>query len=111
MHDRLNWCTGSRTAAPVISGSVSNNVTLPQPHTPRNPLPAPVPSPTHPTHTHTSPCPRAPLQGPKDDKPKAVIRPYTPVTSPPGYMDLVIKAYPTGVMSKHLGDMKVGGTA
>ncbi|GBF97577.1 NADH-cytochrome b5 reductase [Raphidocelis subcapitata] len=55
---------------------------------------------------------KAPLQGPGDDKPKVIIRPYTP-TSPPdakGHLDLVIKAYPDGKMSKHLGSMKVGDT-
>lgn len=49
---------------------------------------------------------------PEDEKPKAIIRPYTP-TSPPsaqGYMDLVVKTYPTGKMSKHFGDLKVGDT-
>jgi cytochrome-b5 reductase len=53
---------------------------------------------------------KASLQGPGDDKPKVIIRPYTPVSAPDaaGYLDLVIKAYPTGKMSKHLGDLKVG---
>jgi hypothetical protein len=38
-----------------------------------------------------------------------VIRPYTPVTTPDtrGYMDLIVKVYPQGKMSKHFGDMKV----
>jgi cytochrome-b5 reductase len=53
---------------------------------------------------------KAPLQGPGDDKPKAVIRPYTPTSAPDakGHLDLVIKAYPEGKMSKHLGELKVG---
>ncbi|MEW5305661.1 MAG: hypothetical protein WDW36_008187 [Sanguina aurantia] len=41
---------------------------------------------------------------------KATIRPYTP-TSPPharGYFDLVVKVYPTGIMSKHFDSLKVG---
>lgn len=40
---------------------------------------------------------------------KYVIRPYTP-TSPKdakGYFDLVVKVYPQGNMSKHIGDLKV----
>lgn len=55
---------------------------------------------------------KAPIQSPGDEKPKVIIRPYTP-TSPPdakGHLELVIKAYPDGKMSKHLGDMKVGDT-
>lgn len=53
---------------------------------------------------------KAALQGPGDDKPKVIIRPYTPVSAPDaaGHLDLVIKSYPTGKMSKHLGEMKVG---
>lgn len=41
---------------------------------------------------------KAALQGPGDEKPKVVVRPYTPVSAPDaaGYLDLVIKAYPTG---------------
>ncbi|GLC37614.1 hypothetical protein PLESTF_001642100 [Pleodorina starrii] len=49
---------------------------------------------------------------PEDEKPKPVIRPYTP-TSPPdakGYMDLVVKVYDKGVMSKHIDSLKVGET-
>jgi len=43
---------------------------------------------------------------------KAVIRPYTPVSSndEKGYFDLIVKKYETGVMSKHLHQMKVGST-
>eukprot|EP00882_Tetradesmus_deserticola_P006758 GHRQ01007114.1.p1 GENE.GHRQ01007114.1~~GHRQ01007114.1.p1 ORF type:complete len:305 (+),score=125.66 GHRQ01007114.1:174-1088(+) len=49
-------------------------------------------------------------QAPGDDKPKVIVRPYTPVSAPDaaGYLDLVIKAYAQGKMSKHMGDMKVG---
>lgn len=41
---------------------------------------------------------------------KAVIRPYTPTSSPDakGHFDLVVKVYPTGVMSKHFGTLKPG---
>eukprot|EP00879_Flechtneria_rotunda_P003837 GHRR01004077.1.p1 GENE.GHRR01004077.1~~GHRR01004077.1.p1 ORF type:complete len:244 (+),score=98.61 GHRR01004077.1:156-887(+) len=49
-------------------------------------------------------------QIPKDDKPKVIVRPYTPVSPPDakGHLDLVVKAYPEGNMSKHLAEMKVG---
>lgn len=55
---------------------------------------------------------KAMIQSPGDEKPKAVIRPYTPTSAPDaqGYMDLVIKVYPQGKMSKYFGDMKVGQT-
>ncbi|KAL6756716.1 hypothetical protein V8C86DRAFT_2643455 [Haematococcus lacustris] len=41
---------------------------------------------------------------------KPVVRPYTPTSAPDarGYMDLVVKVYPTGNMSKHMGNLKVG---
>eukprot|EP00798_Chlamydomonas_sp_ICE-L_P022036 gene22036-29099_t len=50
------------------------------------------------------------LEKPEDEKPKAVIRPYTPTSAPDakGYLDLVVKTYPTGKMSKHIGDLSVG---
>lgn len=53
---------------------------------------------------------KASMQSPGDDKPKVIIRPYTPVSPPdaPGYLDLAIKVYPEGKMSKHMGEMKVG---
>eukprot|EP00199_Chlamydomonas_sp_CCMP681_P002911 CAMPEP_0119102026 /NCGR_PEP_ID=MMETSP1180-20130426/904_1 /TAXON_ID=3052 ORGANISM="Chlamydomonas cf sp, Strain CCMP681" /NCGR_SAMPLE_ID=MMETSP1180 /ASSEMBLY_ACC=CAM_ASM_000741 /LENGTH=308 /DNA_ID=CAMNT_0007086239 /DNA_START=25 /DNA_END=951 /DNA_ORIENTATION=+ len=43
---------------------------------------------------------------------KAVIRPYTPTSSKEakGHMDLVVKVYPNGGMSKHIGALKVGDT-
>jgi cytochrome-b5 reductase len=44
------------------------------------------------------------------DKPKAVIRPYTPVDGGKGYLDLIVKVYPTGKMSKHIGELKEGET-
>ncbi|KAL2622464.1 hypothetical protein R1flu_002669 [Riccia fluitans] len=48
----------------------------------------------------------------KDGKPNYVIRPYTPVTSPDvkGYFDLVVKIYPEGKMTQHLGKLRVGDT-
>lgn len=54
---------------------------------------------------------RAPIGSAKPDGSSAyVIRPYTPVSPPQtqGYFDLVVKVYPTGKMSKHIGDLKVG---
>jgi cytochrome-b5 reductase len=52
---------------------------------------------------------RVSMQAPGDEKPKVVVRPYTPVSAPDaaGYLDLVVKAYAQGKMSKHMGDMKV----
>jgi cytochrome-b5 reductase len=47
-----------------------------------------------------------------DDKPKAMVRPYTPTSScdAKGYMDLVVKVYPNGKLSKHIGSLEVGDT-
>lgn len=44
---------------------------------------------------------------------KAVLRPYTPTTPPgtKGTLELVVKAYDTGVMSKHLAALKPGRDA
>ncbi|KAL1988023.1 hypothetical protein VTN96DRAFT_1547 [Rasamsonia emersonii] len=41
---------------------------------------------------------------------KAIIRPYTPISDEdqPGYLDLVVKRYPTGPMSEYLHNLKVG---
>ncbi|PNH07771.1 NADH-cytochrome b5 reductase-like protein [Tetrabaena socialis] len=47
---------------------------------------------------------------PEDEKPKVVVRPYTP-TSPPdakGHLDLVVKVYDKGVMSKFIDNLKIG---
>jgi len=48
---------------------------------------------------------------PKEDgSTEMAVRPYTP-TSPrtaAGYLDLVVKVYPQGKVSKHVGDLKVG---
>lgn len=45
---------------------------------------------------------KASLKGPADEKPKVVVRPYTPVSAPDaaGHLDLVIKAYPTGTAER-----------
>jgi len=40
---------------------------------------------------------------------KPAVRPYTPVTyDEKGYFELVVKSYPEGKLSKHIGHMKVG---
>lgn len=41
---------------------------------------------------------------------KEVVRSYTPISSDvePGFFDLLIKSYPTGNISRHLGTLKVG---
>ena len=46
------------------------------------------------------------------EKNKEVVRSYTPISSDvhPGYFDLMIKSYPTGNISRHLGTLKVGDT-
>ncbi|KTW25597.1 hypothetical protein T552_04216 [Pneumocystis carinii B80] len=43
---------------------------------------------------------------------KKVSRPYTPCSSDDerGYFDLLIKSYPTGKVSKYIGEMKIGQT-
>ena len=48
----------------------------------------------------------------KVEKNKEVVRSYTPISSDvhPGYFDLMIKSYPTGNISRHLGTLKVGDT-
>lgn len=57
---------------------------------------------------------RAPIGSENEDgSKKNVIRPYTPVTSPDepepiGHFDLIVKVYPEGKMSKHIGSLKVG---
>ncbi|KIW04739.1 NADH-cytochrome b5 reductase 1, variant [Verruconis gallopava] len=45
-----------------------------------------------------------------DGKPKEIVRSYTPVSSDndKGYFDLLIKAYPTGNISKHVASMQIG---
>ncbi len=50
----------------------------------------------------------APIEG----QPKDVVRSYTPISSDvnPGYVDLLIKSYPTGNISKHVANLKIGDT-
>ena len=45
-------------------------------------------------------------------QPKEVVRSYTPISSDEnaGYFDLLIKSYPTGNISKHIGELKIGQT-
>lgn len=47
-----------------------------------------------------------------EGQPKEVVRSYTPISSDenPGYFDLLIKSYPTGNISKHMAQMKIGQT-
>ncbi|KAF1941875.1 NADH-cytochrome b5 reductase 3 [Clathrospora elynae] len=46
------------------------------------------------------------------DQPKQVVRSYTPITSDEdqGHVDLLIKSYPTGNISKHVASLKIGDT-
>mmetsp|Transcript_22921 Transcript_22921/g.78018 ORF Transcript_22921/g.78018 Transcript_22921/m.78018 type:complete len:303 (-) Transcript_22921:620-1528(-) len=56
---------------------------------------------------------RAPIGSVKDDGSRAnVIRPYTPTSAKDsvGHLDLVVKVYEQGKMSKHIGGLKVGDT-
>jgi cytochrome-b5 reductase len=47
---------------------------------------------------------------PEDELPKPVVRPYTPVSSPDakGYIDFVIKVYPTGKMGNYIKSLSIG---
>lgn len=42
----------------------------------------------------------------EDGSKRAVIRPYTPSHTTVGYLELVIKEYPQGKMSKHISSLK-----
>eukprot|EP00250_Pteridium_aquilinum_P033121 c5219_g1_i1 orf=440-1468(-) len=55
---------------------------------------------------------RAQIGNKADGKPNYVIRPYTPISPPDsqGYMDLMVKIYPQGKMSQHIGSLKPGDT-
>lgn len=56
---------------------------------------------------------KAPIGSEKPDGSRAnVLRPYTPLSRPGevGYLDLAVKAYPEGKMSKHIASLKVGDT-
>lgn len=48
----------------------------------------------------------------KVEKDKEVVRSYTPISSDnqPGYVDMLIKSYPTGNISRHMATLKVGDT-
>ena len=55
----------------------------------------------------------APIGKEKEDGSRAnVIRPYTPMSRPDavGYLDLAVKVYPEGKMSKHIAELKPGDT-
>ncbi|KAI4090375.1 MAG: hypothetical protein LQ344_004805 [Seirophora lacunosa] len=47
-----------------------------------------------------------------EGQPKEVVRSYTPISSDenPGYVDLLIKSYPTGNISKHVSKLSIGDT-
>jgi cytochrome-b5 reductase len=47
-----------------------------------------------------------------EGQPKEVVRSYTPITSDEdkGHVDLLIKSYPTGNISKHVAGLKIGDT-
>ncbi|KAH7289887.1 hypothetical protein KP509_30G022700 [Ceratopteris richardii] len=55
---------------------------------------------------------RAQIGHKSDGKPNYVIRPYTPISPPDsrGYFDLMVKIYPQGKMSSHIGSLKPGDT-
>lgn len=50
------------------------------------------------------------VKAPLGHEGKPVVRPYTPISHPQerGHFDLLVKAYPQGVMSKHFAEMKIG---
>ncbi|KAI4260573.1 MAG: hypothetical protein L6R35_007431, partial [Caloplaca aegaea] len=47
-----------------------------------------------------------------EGQPTEVVRSYTPISSDenPGYVDLLIKSYPTGNISKHVSKLNIGDT-
>ena len=51
-------------------------------------------------------------RGSKDAEGNKVVRPYTPISTNvvKGKMNLMVKVYPTGIMSKHMDEMKVQST-
>ena len=56
---------------------------------------------------------KAPIGSEKPDGSRAnVLRPYTPMSRPnaKGYLDLAVKVYPEGKMSKHIASLKPGDT-
>merc|ERR1719159_1670089 len=50
------------------------------------------------------------VKGQAGDDGKAPARPYTPITTndQKGYFELMVKGYPSGVVSKHLCSLKAG---
>jgi len=52
------------------------------------------------------------VKAPIGENGKDVVRPYTPVSDPSdrGFLDLVIKSYPQGVMSQHIANLQPGQT-
>lgn len=51
-------------------------------------------------------------RGGKDEEGNAFVRPYTPISTnaATGKMDLMIKVYPNGNLSRHMDSMKIGDT-
>ena len=47
-----------------------------------------------------------------EGQPNEVVRSYTPISGDenPGYFEFLIKSYPTGNISKHMGTLKIGQT-
>lgn len=75
-----------------------------------------LPSPTAilglPTGQHISLAVTLPVTDPKTGvtAPKELLRSYTPITddTTPGHFDMLVKSYPTGNISKHMAEMKIG---
>ena len=75
-----------------------------------------LPSPTSilglPTGQHISLGATLPVTDPKTGvtAQKEILRSYTPITddTTPGHFDLLIKSYPTGNISRHLAELKIG---
>lgn len=65
-----------------------------------------------PTGQHISLAATLPVTDPKTGTTaqKEILRSYTPITddTTPGHFDLLIKSYPTGNISKHLAELKIG---
>lgn len=77
-----------------------------------------LPTPTSilglPIGQHISLAATLPVKDPKTDvvADKEVMRSYTPITddTTSGHFDVLVKSYPTGNISRHLGEMKIGDT-
>ena len=67
-----------------------------------------------PVGQHVSLAATLDVKDPKTEKieRKEVVRSYTPITCDvyPGYFELLVKSYPTGNISRHLGTLDVGDT-